>query len=410
MEPSEQSVAYDRSGLLVYFDRAVLALYRAQPNLYLLKEDAMGGRLEMADDEGDELPNSRWIDILFGFRQLKSGETCIAMVSDAFGEKLSTGDQGVWMGHVIERPEFAEDDTWFERWWQRYMLGSWEVEDGPKVQVARLVRLLRALTNQALQKPLLKFDEHELLNYPVAENTDAYAKAHLELYRLLCDGLNLECLKEIALKTGKALTQPTKSMNSLKELLPAELVPVVHTPLIKCAKERSKNHGVPSERASPLPAFTIFNDDLAEMEQGLRALLGWLEGVLGANAEQCLRREDIMSSGLFPKFSGPPSTASTLPDLQQAVGKTVSSVEFGTKEEHPWVHRSDAAILHFTDGSSLSLMVGSNALNIASDHEGLQPTDFCTDMLVFWAPAIDKRDTNALTVDTTNVCAPDDKY
>ncbi len=177
--------------LLLYFHRTVLCHYRASPDLYNLQEDDMGGSLKPIWDGSAPMPS--WSQIRFGFRRLSDKRVCVA----AFGpdvEKLTEKEKLIWRGHLIDNPLFAKNDPAFDRWVKRNLEGSWEVEDGPNRRTEQLVKLIRALTRQALGVPLFRFDENPLIMYPVAENTDAYAKAHLELYRLLIDGLNTNAL------------------------------------------------------------------------------------------------------------------------------------------------------------------------------------------------------------------------
>ena len=172
--------------LFVYFNRDVLAAYRAKSDVYVLEEDDMGGRLSISADGADGVDQSRWLELLFAFRRLDNGHVCIALFAHDFRRKLPAADQRIWIGSHLKEPVFQERDAAFERWKGRYLHGSWEVEDGPKLQINRLVKLVRALTNQTVGTPLFRFDAHQLVNYPVAENTEAYEKAHLELYRLFC--------------------------------------------------------------------------------------------------------------------------------------------------------------------------------------------------------------------------------
>ena len=370
--------------LLLPFHRTVLCHYRVSPDLYCLEEDDMGGCLKTIHDgeseAGHDQPSRPWFQVRFGFRRLKDGRVCVA----AFGpdvEKLPDQDRLIWHGHLIENPQFTESDPAFERWAERYLNGSWGVEDGPKSQTEQLVRLIRALTRFKLGIPLLRFHGNPLVNYPVAENTDAYAKAHLELYRLLVDGLDKDALKDLAVRLKSTLKDPARTMSSLKEILPSALIPKIHMPLKKCYDERQKNHGVPDRPASSFPAFDEFHKDLEKIAAGLAELIKWLESTLGADAKACLKRENAMS--VFPKFIGPPRPDSKLADLQQARSKTVRDVEFGETENH-----SEAIVLHFTDGSSIAIQVGSNAGDLATDFEGLRTEDFETDLMVFWAPTV----------------------
>lgn len=375
---------------LLYFDRSVLAQYRASPHLYSLKEDDMGGVLETAETASDDetidesLTDKPWVRVRFGFRRLANNCTCVAaLLYDV--QDLSEKDLFIWRGNMLDNPKFSQDDLAFERWVKRYLEGSWEVEDGPRVQIDRLVKLIRALTIQTLGRPLFQFEENALINYPVTENADAYDKAHLELYRLIIDGLDKKTLVLLADKLKISLSDPTKTLNSLKEILPRDLMPIIHKPLKKCSNERSGIHGVPSELRS-FPAFNTFHSDLIEIAMSLEELNNWLENSLSVDSNACLRREEVMS-GLFPKFIGPPRPEFKLEELKKAEGKCIQSVEFGEVERHG-AHQSEEMILHFSDGSSMAILVGSNVGNLAHKFKDMNPEDFHTDLMVFWAPSI----------------------
>ena len=52
------------------------------------------------------------------------------------------------------------------------------------------------------------------------------------------------------------------------------------------------------------------------------------------------------------------------------------------------MHGSELLTVYFTDGSILSIDTGSNAGNLALDHEGLKPDDFHVDLNLHWVPAL----------------------
>jgi hypothetical protein len=234
----------------------------------------------------------------------------------------------------------------------------------------------------------MRFDEHHLVNYPVAENTDAYVKAHLELYRLIIDGLDTNVIRMLADHRNVELSDPSKTLNSLREVIPSDLVPKIHKPLMICVNARHKVHGVPSQPISSFSAFDTFHRDLEAITEALTELCRWLEGELEADAEKCLKREQAMS--LFPKFIGPPRPGFKLGEIMRARGKTIKSIEFGEEPIYPGKHQSEGIVIHFTDDSAMAIMVGSNAMNLSSQFEGLNPEDVSTDLVVLWAPAIKK--------------------
>lgn len=85
-----------------------------------------------------------------------------------------------------------------------------------------------------------------------------------------------------------------------------------------------------------------------------------------------------------PEIVGPPMPEHKAQDLEKAVGKTIAAVEFGVESPLPeWRHESEAMVLHFTDGTALSILVGSNAKNLSYDYS-LSPEDVHTDLMPIW--------------------------
>ncbi|NUN48206.1 MAG: hypothetical protein HUU15_05175 [Candidatus Brocadiae bacterium] len=85
----------------------------------------------------------------------------------------------------------------------------------------------------------------------------------------------------------------------------------------------------------------------------------------------------------FPKMIGPCRPAMKDAELKQAVGKTIKSVEFGEQKTHPKCHQAEMIILHFTDGTSMCVIVGSNVTEIA-DKRKFKPQEVHTDLMVMW--------------------------
>jgi hypothetical protein len=372
---------------LAYFDRAVLSPYRIAPDRFELYEDDMGGYVKVRSAYYDGLEKeSRWYQIRFGFRMLVDGNKCVAGFVPDLAE-LPNSEKLKWHSHELQQPTFADPDGAFERWTARYLGGSWGVEDGPKPRIERQLNLINALTRQTLNVSLWSFSTNPLLTYPAAENTDAYNRAHGELYRILVDAMSAECLAKLAAKRSVTLPDPRKRMENLKQILPESLVEATWKPLKACYDERNKRHENPGAAPTPFSAFDTFHHDLEAIHSGLVALRGWLEQLLGVNAEACLRRLEAME-GLFPKFLGPPRPEFKLGELRKAEGKTIQSVEFGEVEDYPGARNSEGMVFHYTDGSSMAIRIGSNAENVVSAHEGLKPQEFHKDLMVFWAPAI----------------------
>jgi len=110
----------------LYFDRSVLAQYRASPHVFCLKEDDMGGILETAiynNNLDKSLSKNQYVKVRFGFRRLKNDCVCLAGLRYDVQE-LPEKDLLIWRGNMLNNPKFAQDDPAFERWVRRNIEGS----------------------------------------------------------------------------------------------------------------------------------------------------------------------------------------------------------------------------------------------------------------------------------------------
>jgi hypothetical protein len=73
-------------------------------------------------------------------------------------------------------------------------------------------------------------------------------------------------------------------------------------------------------------------------------------------------------------------------DLEKCKGKTIADYDFGFVELGPNTHESERLILHFTDGGSLQIDLGTNAENIAALYKGLKPRDFHANIRARYRP------------------------
>ena len=374
--------------LLAYFQRTVLCRYRASPDLFQLQEDDMGGELavtpqEEREDVGPLRP--AYFRVRFGFRRLDDGRVVVAAFRPDL-ESLPESENGAWAADYIEAPSFRSKDSAFERWKARNLEGAWTSEDGPLRRLDREIDLISALTKHTLGESLFRAGRNPALNYPIAENTTALEFAHLELYRLVVEGLRSEVLRAIAEKAGASLSNPGKTLNSLKEILPEELHGTIHEPLRVCRDHRNRVHGIRSSAPRWRAAFDAFHADLDATVNGLSALRLFLEETIGARAAACLRREEAMKVG-FPKFQGPARPEMKIEKLTKLVGRTIERVEWGELAAHPDRHQGEAIVLHFSDGSAACIDVGSNAGNLQRDFEGLKPDMISTSLGITVAPS-----------------------
>lgn len=373
-----------------YFDRAALNFYRTNSHAYELIEDDMGGEIRISNQWDENMENQfPYIELKFAFRKLVHKIICIGVFMPSFKDKVSEKDYSKWTGFHIKEPKFHEDNYEFDRWVNRYINGSWEVEDGPKVQIERELKLINSLTNIQFNSPFFRHDEYRLVNYPIAENSEEYTKSVLELYRLIIDGMEKDTIIKLARFLKKKLADEKKRLNSFKEVLPKELIETIYKPFNLINQKRMPIHGIPSKGIVAFPAFDTFNTDLKSINNALIELKRWLETVFNLSAESCLKR--LGSLSIFPKLTKPPKPEYKLLKAQRMVGKQVERIEFGETEFHKDVHSGEAINIYFSDGTAVTIIIGSNAYNIASEYEDIKPSDIHTDLMLFWAEKLQNK-------------------
>jgi hypothetical protein len=131
-------------------------------------------------------------------------------------------------------------------------------------------------------------------------------------------------------------------------------------------------------RALPETQFVLIDPGPRQEIQKIEKFLGWVR-VHPSDGQ------GVLESDEKPEIIGPPMPEHKAAALGQAVGKTIANVEYGVVEGLPeWVHKGEAIVLHFTDGTALSIEIGSNAKNISEVHPGLMPGDFYSSLLLTW--------------------------
>lgn len=373
--------------LLAYFDRRVLCRYRASPDLYRLEEDDMGGEVKVLspEEETPEEQRPKYFRVRFGFRRLEDRRVCLAALLPDIRE-LEEREQLLWAADLLDRPRFLDQDPAFERWRNRYILGSWQSENGPIQRLKEALDRCRAVTAIGLQVPLFRASTNPTLNYPIAENTTALAHAYLELYRLVGEGMEGKALRKLADQLGRHFDS-SKRLNSLKGLLPPFLHNTIYVPLKDCASHRNEVHAEAHKQPQSCAAFDTFDCALERMVTAVSDLTEWLSEQLDLDTEACLRREEIMTGPYWPKIDCEPQPIEKLHKVQATLGKTIARVEYGECPHADDCHEREAIIFHFTDGSALALDVHTNAGNLASDFDGLKPSMVHTQISPWFAPS-----------------------
>jgi hypothetical protein len=394
MAENERAPAAWPKGMIGFFDAGILAVYQNGSDKYKLYTDYFEGSLNFRSDYYERLSESQrkasYVDVRFGFRRRTNGELAVAAWLPDLVEKCAEAEQSKWVGFRLKDNAFPKDpDPRFELWVRRYVHGDWDVENGVLYQISDEVANINAITDVLLGERLYEFHGNPALIFPMAENNHRYQDAHKEAYAFLVNGLRKEAIKLLGERLHVAGNfDNDKTLVALKRLLPAETHKRVLEPFeVLSTQRRLASHKV-RPPAKPFPAFEEFSKDMVCVLKALKALKVFLEGVFKVSAQNCRTRQTEVAS--LPELdSGRKAEPSySISKLPEVAGKTIERVEFGFRKSNPKLHESEAMILHFTDGSILGIETGSNAANVASAHEGLQPIDFHVDFLLTIAPPV----------------------
>jgi hypothetical protein len=376
--------------LLGYFDQGVLAPYRDEPHKYRIESDYFDGRLSTTDEYYRQLEiegrTDEYVDIRFGYRTRMDGSLALVVWLPDLIEK-SKKHLPKWSGFHLKGRDWAlGPDERFDKWKQRYLEGDWGVENGPLHSLEHVMKTINALTVEVIGIQLFKHEVDVSLNSPSAENTHKYQDAHKELYGFLIDGLDKECICRISKRVGRGnRIHEKKTIEAITVLFPNLKNSEAFTRALDVVSEQRRlaSHGV-RRPARWYPAFSQFTKDLKLCVEAMNELLATLERAFGLDGERMFRRHEAKK--MLPVINRPPQSHYSIVQASGMVGKIVERVEFGFREELKGVHQTEALIIHFTDGSIMSIETGSNAANLSTSENGLRPEDFHADFLLNWVP------------------------
>ena len=110
-----------------------------------------------------------------------------------------------------------------------------------------------------------------------------------------------------------------------------------------------------------MPAFEQFTKDLELCVTGLNELLTTLEKELVMDGKKATERNEAKKS--LPQIAQAAEPHYSICEALRMVGKTVERVEFGSGRKFEEAHQSEVLIIHFTDGSIMSMDTHSNCGN-----------------------------------------------
>ncbi|MEP6715859.1 MAG: hypothetical protein ABJC09_09795 [Terriglobia bacterium] len=256
-------------------------------------------------------------------------------------------------------------DERFQKWRDRYIMGSWSIKDGPIASLDRVVLQVNAVARCVVNVPLFNYASFRMLCFPSAENNHRYQDAHSEVYKLIIDGLNKEAIARLGDKLGIAVKAGDKNtVNALELLFPSDPVrTAIRKPLDQVsAQRRLADH---KERPTPqrFPAFEEFGKDMRELVEALELLRDELATRLDVNIARCEKRASAMHGlPVFDLHRPPQPTYGIFPAFEM-VGKQVTRVHAGELVAEPGQSESaEALILEFSDGGMVSIEAAANNL------------------------------------------------
>jgi hypothetical protein len=104
-------------------------MFHQQSEKYSIKTDEFEGEVRTRDGYYEE--KDVYLNVAFGYRASADGEWAVAVYAPDLAN-ASPAEERKWIGFEILGEEgFIADDSRFQKWWARYILGDWDIEDGP---------------------------------------------------------------------------------------------------------------------------------------------------------------------------------------------------------------------------------------------------------------------------------------
>ncbi len=127
---------------------------------------------------------------------------------------------------------------------------------------------------------------------------------------------------------------------------------------------------------------------MTEVLNGLQGLETFLSQLFQVDPDSCVKRVEAMRRLPRLDASRPAQPNYSIWQIASARGKRISKVEFGCQEPVEGCHDREMFVLHFDDDSMLAVTTGSNAMDVSSKFEGLEPSDFHVDFVLTEVPTL----------------------
>ena len=131
-----------------FYSAEMLAVYESQPDKYAVETDYFSGTIKTADRYYEEIAEDtrkNIVSIRFGFRTKVSGDLALAVWMPDL--QNTEHEYTKWHGFLAQPDTLTKrPDARFDRWVQRYLNGSWGVENGAIARIRDQVRKLNILS------------------------------------------------------------------------------------------------------------------------------------------------------------------------------------------------------------------------------------------------------------------------
>jgi hypothetical protein len=369
---------------LRYFRLAVLAGFHNEPEKYAIRTDEFEGSVRaLASDE-------HYFHVRFGFRACTNGGSAVVVYAPDLA-KASDQVSRVWGGfEIFDSAELLHPaDARFQKWFDRYFKGSWDIEDGPIAKLAQVTNELNAVTRCVVGTPLFSVLTFRALSLPTAENNHRYHDAHSELYKLLIDGLNKETIKALGDKFGIEIKVASeKTVKALMTLIPDGLVPVVRDPLDRVGTFRRQADHQRRPPAESFEAAQAFGNDVCAVNEGLMALRDYLAQRLNVDVASCVEHDAQVGflPPIDPKRPAKPNYG--IFNAFQFEGKTIVGVRAGYRIQEPGTAKTEALILEFSDGSKAGIEAATDVAQVLTETAQISAEDLSVTFTVTSVPAV----------------------
>jgi hypothetical protein len=265
-------------------------------------------------------------------------------------------------------------DPRFSRWVERYIEGSWEVEDGPIARLDHVIRQINAVTECAVGLPLFTATDIRSLCFPAAENNHRYHDAHPEAYKFLQDSLSKEVIDRLGRKLGITVKSGDKwTLTALMQLFPEGLRATMQSPLDVVAQQRR----IADHKQRPAPAafraFETFGRDMEAVVRAMETLRDALAELLKLDVERCEARAQALKhlATLDPARPAKPNYG--IFEARHLQGKQVIGVQAGYCIAKPGRPDGEALILELSDDSLLSIKAVTNIGQLIEEGGAITP-------------------------------------